>query len=418
MAGCNKGCSSQNQNQEGAVQPAGGKGEETVPRTEAQPKGAPVETGARNTPELEPAFPGQTRAPAMETETSLSVEELLEGLRHPWALAFLPDGRVLLTEKYSGALTIVSPEKRTRSSPARGVPQVDAGGQGGLLDVGLHPQFADNQLVYLSYYEPREEGNGLAVARARLVDGDPPRLEALKVVFRMKPTLDSSKHAGGRFVFSPKGQLFIGLGDRSMEEGRRQARRLDSHLGKIVRIDPDGSVPQDNPFVDQKDARPEIWSMGHRNVLGLDYDAQGQLWAAEMGPQGGDELNLIQRGNDYGWPKIGYGEEYSGLSIHETAQAPGLEQPVYFWDPVISPGALTIYSGKLLPEWKGDFFIAGLSSQALVRLKLEDERVVGEERLLAKRGDRIREVVEGPDGALYLLTDGDKAQLLRVAPEQ
>lgn len=354
----------------------------------------------------------------MESETPLAVEEILGRLRRPWGLAFLPDGRMLLTEKYAGVLSIVSPEKRTRSGPVRGVPKVDEGGQGGLMDVAVDPDFSNNQFIYLSYYEPREGGNGLAVARARLVDGDSPNLVGLEVIFRMQPTLDSELHAGGRLAFSPEGQMFVTLGDRSIEEGRRQARKLNSHLGKIVRIEPDGSVPPNNPFVDKKDALPAIWSLGHRNVLGADFDAQGRLWAVEMGPQGGDELNLIQRGADYGWPKIGYGEEYSGMSIHESAQAPGLEQPVYFWDPVISPGALTIYSGKLFPEWKGDFFIAGLSSQALIRLKLEGDRVVGEEHLLTKRSDRIREVVEGPDGALYLLTDGEKAQLLRVTPKQ
>jgi len=195
-----------------------------------------------------------------------------------------------------------------------------------------------------------------------------------------------------------------------------QARDLASHFGKIVRITADGSVPKDNPFVDRKGARPEIWTFGHRNVLGADLDSQNRLWVAEMGPRGGDELNLIARGKDYGWPTIGYGEEYSGEPIHETTQAPGLEQPVYYWDPVISPGALTIYSGELFPEWKGNFFIAGLSSKALVRLSLSNDRVVGEERLLAERGERIREVVEGPEGALYLLTDGGGGKLLKLTP--
>jgi glucose/arabinose dehydrogenase len=217
-------------------------------------------------------------------------------------------------------------------------------------------------------------------------------------------------------VFAPDGKLFVMLGERSILKGRVQARDLGSHFGKIVRILPDGSVPKDNPFVDRKAARPEIWTLGHRNILAADLDAQNRLWVVEMGPRGGDELNLIARGKDYGWPTIGYGEEYSGEPIHKSTQQPGLEQPVYYWDPVISPGALTIYSGDLFSEWKNNFLIAGLSSQALVRLALKDDRVVGEERLFADRGERIREVVQGPEGALYLLTDGKNGKLLKLTP--
>ncbi|HEU5075264.1 MAG TPA: PQQ-dependent sugar dehydrogenase, partial [Polyangiaceae bacterium] len=313
-----------------------------------------------------------------------------------------------------GRLRIVGTDG-SKSEPAAGVPKVDGGDQGGLLDVELDPDFGRTKLVYLSYYEPRKDGNGLAVARARLVEGDPPKLEQVKVVFRMQPTLDSSKHAGGRLVFAPDGLLYVTLGDRSIVEGRKQSRDLGSHFGKIVRIHPDGAAPKDNPFVDRPGARPEIWSLGHRNVLGADLDARNRLWIAEMGPRGGDELNLVERGKDYGWPTIGYGEEYSGEPIHDKTQASGLEQPVYYWDPVISPGALAIYSGDLFPEWKGNVLIAGLSSKALIRLALENDRVVGEERLLTDRGDRMREVVEGPQGAVYLLTDG--GDLLKLTPK-
>ena len=263
--------------------------------------------------------------------------------------------------------------------------------------------------MYLSYYEPRQGGNGLAVARGRFADGAAPRLNEVQVIFRMMPTLDSTKHAGGRLVFTPDGKLFVTLGERSIKEGRVQARSLNSHLGKIVRILPDGKVPRDNPFVDKKAAKPEIWSSGHRNVLAADLDSQNRLWVVEMGPRGGDELNLVERAKDYGWPTIGYGEEYSGAPIHQSAQAPGLEQPVYYWDPVISPGALTIYDGDLFPEWKGNFFVAGLSSQALIRLVVERDRVVGEERLITDRAERMRDVIQGPEGALYVLTDGDAA---------
>ena len=407
-----------NGQQTASVVPASGAGERTRPRVGPVGSGVsegPVETAPPNVPEFKPAFPGQTRAPAMHTRTRLEVRELARGLALPWALAFLPDGRMLVTEKHAGKLVILTllGEKRQE---IKGVPRVDGHDQGGLLDVALGPDYTNSHLLYLSYYEPREGGNGLAVARARLVEGPAPVLDSLQVVFRMQPTLDSSKHAGGRLVFSPDGTLFITLGERSILKGRVQARDLASDLGKIVRILPDGGIPKDNPFVEKAGARPEIWSLGHRNVLGAALDAKQRLWVAEMGPRGGDELNLIGRGKDYGWPTIGYGEEYSGARIHATTEAPGLEQPVYYWDPVISPGALAIYSGSLIPEWKGDFLIAGLSSEAVVRLTLKGDRVVGEERLFTDRHERMRDVVEGPDGAVYLLTDESDGKLLRVAP--
>jgi glucose/arabinose dehydrogenase len=394
---------------------AEGRGQETAARVGPVQGGAPVETAPPNVPEFKPAFPGQTRAPAIQTPTPFEVTELAGGFDQPWALAFLPDGRMLVTEKHDGQLFVLSPDGKQKSPPVEGVPRVDGRGQGGLLDVEVGPDYATSGLVYLTYYEPRQRGNGLAVARGRL-SGDKPRLEGPKVIFRMEPTLDSTMHAGGRLLFTPDGKLFVTLGERSILPGRVQARDLGSHFGKIVRVNPDGSVPPDNPFVGRKGARPEIWTLGHRNILAADLDDRGRLWVVDMGPRGGDELNLVQRGKDYGWPTIGYGEEYSGERIHESTQAPGLEQPVYYWDPVISPGALTIYSGKLFPKWKGNFLIAGLSSQALVRLAVEDDHVVGEERLLVERGERVREVVEGPDGALYLLTDGAGGKLLKVTP--
>jgi glucose/arabinose dehydrogenase len=382
---------------------------------EPNSSGKPVETGPPNVPEFEPAFPGQTRAPAVQTSTRLEVTEIADGFDKPWAIAFLPDRRMLVTEKPTGKLYIVTPSGE-KSAAVTGLPRVDGRDQGGLLDVEVAPDYSQSQLVYWTYYEPREGGNGLAVARARLVDGSQPRIDALQVIFRMQPTLDSTLHAGGRLVFTPDGKLFVVLGERSILEGRKQARDLASHFGKIVRILPDGTLPKDNPFLDRKEARPEIWSLGHRNVLSAALDDQGRLWIVEMGPRGGDELNLVEKGKDYGWPTIGYGEEYSGKTIHERTQAPGLEQPVYYWDPVISPSGLMIYSGALFPEWKGNLFVGGLSSKALVRLVLQNDRVVGEERLLTDMDDRIREVVEGPDGAVYLLTDDDDGKLLKLTP--
>jgi aldose sugar dehydrogenase len=389
-----------------------GKASRTQP--EVVSPGGPVETGPPNVPEFKPAFEGQTRAPAIQTRTPLQVTEIADGFDRPWAIEFLPSGHMLITEKVDGELFVLAPDGK-KSPPVTGVPKVDGGGQGGLLDVALDPNYENNQVIYLSYYQPRKGGNGLAVARARLTSGETPKLDDVRVIFEMKPTLDSDMHAGGRIVFASKDTLFVTLGERSVMEGRMQAQKLDSHFGKIVRIHTDGTVPQDNPFVDRPGALPEIWSVGHRNVLGADFDSKGQLWIAEMGPRGGDELNLVERGKDYGWPTIGYGEEYSGKGIHKSTQAEGMEQPVYYWDPVISPGAMLVYKGDLISEWKGNFLVAGLSSKALIRLSVQGNRVVGEERLLTDRKERIREVVQGPDGSVALLTDS--GQVLKVTPK-
>jgi glucose/arabinose dehydrogenase len=323
---------------------------------------------------------------------------------------------MLVTEKPTGKLLVIAPDGKT-SPPVAGVPAVDGRSQCGLLDVELAPDFASSKLIYLSYCEPRAGGNGLTVVRGRFTNGAKPKLEGVEAVFRMQPTLDSTKQPGGRMVFTPDGKLFVVLGDRYIEEGRAQARDHRSDLGKIVRIGPDGSIPKDNPFVDEKGARPEIWTSGHRNILAAALDERGRLWIVEMGPRGGDELNLILRGKDYGWPTIGYGEDYSGERLHEKTQAPGMEQPVYYWDPVISPSGLTIYSGSLFPEWKGNFLIGGLSSKALVRLAVKGDRVTGEERLLTDMDARIREVVQGPEGAVYLLTDDTDGKLLKLVPD-
>jgi glucose/arabinose dehydrogenase len=375
---------------------------------------APVPTGPPNIPSNRPAFREQTRANEVRTRTPFQVTEVASGLRLPWAVAFLPDGRYLVSEKHVGHLVIVTPGG-TKSKPIAGLPRVDGRNQGGLLDVKLAPDFRTSRMIYWSYYEPRRGGNGLAVARGRL-DLAALRVTGVQVIFRMQPTLESTMHAGGRIIFAPDHTLFVTLGERSILPGRRQAQDLASDLGKIVRLRPDGSIPPDNPFVHRKGARPEIWTSGHRNVLGAALDEQGRLWTVEMGPRGGDELNLVRRGKDYGWPTIGYGEEYSGEPIHKTTQAPGMEQPVYYWDPVIAPSSLAIYSGKRFPEWGGNFLIGGLASEALIRLVIQGDRVVGEERLLTDRGERIRDVSEDSDGTIYLLTDDENGRLLKVTP--
>ncbi len=405
----------QDRGQAGNLAPGGGSKEQSRPREEAGTRpGAPVETGPKSVPEFQPAFPGQTRAPAMKTRTAVQVTEIAGGFEKPWAIAFLLDGRMLVTEK-PGRLRIVTAQGG-KSEPVAGLPRVDARGQGGLLDVELGPDFRRNGQIYWTYYEPRQGGNGLAVARGRLVDGPRPRVDDVRVIFRMLPTLESTLHAGGRMVWARDGKLFVTLGERSILPGRVQAQRLDSHFGKIIRINADGSVPHDNPFVGRPGTRSEIWSSGHRNILSAALDGRGRLWEVEMGPRGGDELNRPEPGRDYGWPTIGYGEEYSGAPIHARTQAPAMEQPVYYWDPVISPSGMVIYSGKLFPEWRGNVFIGGLSSKALVRLVMNGDRVAGEERLLTDRDARIREVVEGPDGALYLLTDAANGSLLKLTP--
>lgn len=401
--------------QKADVVEADGKGQSTSARV-GPTKGAPVETAPPNVPGNQPAFPQQTRAPGVRTQHRFVVQRIAGGLKLPWALEFLPDGRLLVTEKHAGKLALLAADGR-RLADVSGVPKVDGRDQGGLLDVALSP--TDPERVFISYYEPRDGGNGLAVASARLVGGAAPKLDQLQVVFRMRPTLASTMHAGGRLVFAPDGNLFITLGERSILPGRVQAQDLASDFGKLVRIRPNGEIPADNPFVGTAGARGEIWTLGHRNVLGAALDGQKRLWVAEMGPRGGDELNLIERGKNYGWPTIGYGEEYSGARIHQSTQAPGLEQPIYYWDPVISPGALLIYSGTLFPEWRNDFFIAGLSSKALIRLVVEHDRVTGEERLLTDRKSRIRDVAQAPDGSIYLLTDDDDdGEVLRLAPEE
>lgn len=375
---------------------------------------APVPQGPPNVPAFKPAFAGQTRAEAVTSKTQLTVTEVATGLNKPWGLAFLPDGRMLVSEKAAGVLRIIGSDG-SKSAPVSGTPKVDARDQGGMMGVAV----PGDGWVYWTYAEPRDGGNGLAVARGKLGGSrDAPAMIDIAVIFRMQPTLDSTKHSGGRLIFPADGTLMVTLGERSILAGRVQAQDLGSDFGKIVRINRDGSLPKGNPYAGKAGARPEIWSIGHRNILSAALDGQGRLWEVEMGPKGGDELNLVKAGTDYGWPTISYGEEYSGQPIGKgITQAPGMAQPVYYWDPVISPSGMTIYNGKLFPEWRGNVFIGGLSSKALVRLVLQNDRVVGEERLLTGRGERIRDVVEGPDGALWLLTDDANGKLLKVTPE-
>ncbi|MEZ5650016.1 MAG: PQQ-dependent sugar dehydrogenase [Burkholderiaceae bacterium] len=377
---------------------------------------APLETRPPNNRDFAPAFEAQTRAPAMGNPVELRVQTIARGLNGAWAVALLPDGRFLITER-PGALRIIDATGRV-SEPIPGLPPVYARGQGGLLDVALDPLFAANRTIYWSYSEPRPDGNGTALARGVLREGpDGARITDVAVLFRQTPSIASSLHFGSRIVFTPDGrQLYLTLGDRGIREARVQAQDLNGHLGKIVRIDKDGAVPDDNPFVGRQGARPEVWSYGHRNIQAAALDERGRLWTIEHGPRGGDELNRPEPGKNYGWPVIGYGIDYSGADMHASARQQGMEQPVYYWDPVIAPSGMIFHSGRLVPAWQGDVFVGGLGSRRLVRLKLEGDRVVGEEWLLQDLGARIRDVREAPDGALVVLTDGPNGALLRVAP--
>ncbi len=378
------------------------------------PNCSPLETRTANAPEQKPAFAGQTRACAITTTATVQVEVLARGLEKPWAVEPLPDGSLLVTEK-PGRLRVVSAAGQV-GQPITGVPAVDARGQGGLLDVALSPNFATDQTIFWSFSEPRSGGNATSVARG-VLSPDRRSLSQVRVIFRALPTFNGTMHYGSRLAFGPDGMLYVTLGERSDTQIRPQAQHLDSHMGKIVRITPEGAAPPDNPLVGQAGALPETWTLGHRNVQAAAFDPQGRLWVVEMGPQGGDELNLIEKGKNYGWPLVTYGEEYSGRPVPNAVTArEGFEQPVYYWDPVIAPSGAQFYTGNAFPEWQGNLFVGGMKDRVLVRLRLENGKVTGEEHLLKDRNQRVRDVRQGPDGALYLVTDQLNGELWKVTP--
>lgn len=344
------------------------------------------------------------------TPNVVRTEVVASGLEHPWGLAFLPDGRMLVTER-PGRLRIVE-TNGSLGAPIAGVPAVFAQGQGGLLDVALDPQFTSNQLIYLTYAEPGQGGAGTAAARARL-NGN--ALENLQVIYRQRPKVAGGGHYGSRLVFARDGALFITQGDRMGY--RERAQDLSQGMGKIVRLQPDGRIPSDNPFVANASAQPEIWTYGHRNVQGATLHPEtGQLWTIEHGARGGDELNHPEPGKNYGWPVITYGRDYSGLPIGEGTAREGMEQPVYFWDPVIAPSGMTFYTGDRYQGWRGSLLIGSMNPGGLVRLMLRDGRVINEERYLGELVARFRDVVQGPDGFVYVITDAPNGQILRVLP--
>ena len=379
---------------------------------QAAAPGAPVETQPANTT-LRPAFAGQTRAPGVATTGRIVSATVASGLEHPWGMAQLPDGNWLITER-PGRMRIVTAQGAV-GEPIAGVPPVVARGQGGLLDVILSPGFATDRTIFWSYSEPRTGGNATSVARG-VLSADGRALSDVRVIFRSLPAYDGDKHFGSALAFAPDGKLFITLGERSDAVMRPQAQDLGSHLGKIIRINADGTVPQDNPFVGQAGALPEIWSLGHRSPQGIAIQpGTGAVWNLEHGPRGGDELNHVEPGKNYGWPTITYGIEYGGAVIGDNISArEGLEQPVYYWDPVIAPGGAAFYTGSMFPAWQGNLLVAGLAGKSLTRLVLEGDRVVGEERLLTSLNERIRDVAVGADGAVWIITDEQDGKLVRV----
>jgi aldose sugar dehydrogenase len=342
----------------------------------------------------------------------LEVRTIARGLANPWALAFLPDGKMLVTER-PGRMRIVTAEGQV-SPPLKGVPEVWASGQGGLLDVVVDSSFAQNKTIYFCFAERTDGGGRTTVARAKLNDGNG-RLDDVKIIFRQQGPLSSGNHYGCRIAQAEDGNLFVALGDHFTY--RDQAQNLGNHLGKVIRIAPDGSVPSGNPFAGRADAKPEIWSYGHRNVQALAINpASGAPWEIEHGPRGGDEVNFIGKGKNYGWPVIGYGIDYSGAKIHDRTAKDGMEQPLKYWVPSIAPSGMAFYTGKLFPKWNGSLFTGALRGTMLVRLTLNGNAVTSEERLLQNLHERIRDVRQGPDGALWLLTDSSNGRVLRVTP--
>ncbi|OCK62132.1 PQQ-dependent sugar dehydrogenase [Bradyrhizobium sp. LMTR 3] len=351
--------------------------------------------------------------PAFDSSAGeLEVRTIARGLVNPWALAFLPNGTMLVTER-PGRMRLVSAEGQV-SPPLKGLPDVWASGQGGLHDVVTDKSFAQNRTIYFCYAERTAGGGRTTAARAKLSD-DNGRLDEVKIIFRQQGPLSSGNHYGCRIAQTDDGNLFVALGDHFTH--RDQAQNLGNHLGKLIRIAPDGSVPPGNPFAGRSDAKPEIWSYGHRNVQALAINpASGEPWEIEHGPRGGDEVNVVGKGKNYGWPVIGYGIDYSGAKIHESTAKDGMEQPVKYWVPSIAPSGMAFYTGKLFPKWNGSLFTGALRGAMLVRLTLNGNAVTSEERLLQNLHERIRDVRQGPDGALWLLTDSSNGRVLRVAP--
>ena len=380
---------------------------------------SPLETRAPNATGQAPAFPGQTRACGITSNVAHQVTVVATGFGKPWSVEPLADGSFLISEK-AGRIRHVTADGVVHPA-ITGVPAVDARGQGGLLDLALSPSFATDRTIYFSFTEPRTGGNGTAVGRG-VLSSDGMRLEQVRTILSTKPTYTNNMHFGSRLAFGPDGFLYVTMGERSDNVTRPQAQDLGSHLGKILRITTDGQPAPGNPFIGRQGALPEIWTLGHRNIQAATFDTDGRFWSIEHGTRGGDEVNLIERGTNYGWPVQAYGVEYNGNPITSAAgaakpQVEGMQQPVYFWDPVIAPSGAAWYTGSAFPAWRNSLFIGGLASTRLVRLTFgTNGRVSGEEHLLVDRGKRIRDVKQGPDGNLYVIIDADAGELWRISP--
>jgi glucose/arabinose dehydrogenase len=376
----------------------------------------PLETRKPNAPDQKPTSEAQTRACGIASKTAYEVSVVAKGLEKPWSVEPLPDGSFLVSEK-AGRIRLVSKDGQV-GEPIAGVPEVDARGQGGLLDIALSPRFASDRTLFWSFSEPRQGGNATSVARGVLAK-DGRSLEQVRVIFQAMPTYNGTMHYGSRLDFGPDGMLYVTLGDRSDFPMRPQAQQLDSHNGKTLRITPDGKPAPGNPFMGKAGALPEIWTLGHRNIQAAAFDAQGRYWEIEHGTRGGDELNRLEKGKNYGWPLVAFGIEYSGSAIPSAVtHREGYVDPFYYWDPVIAPSGAQFYTGSAFPEWRNNLFIGALREKRLVRLVIEGNRVTGEEHLLTDRNQRIRDVKQGPDGALYVVTDEARGELLRIAPKR
>ncbi|RQW22918.1 PQQ-dependent sugar dehydrogenase [Bacillus sp. C1-1] len=368
--------------------------------------------------EFEPAFPEQTRAPAVETEAELDVEVVAEGLGVSWGMEEFDTNRLLVTQRNSAELLIVDLEDGSVSDPIEGTPEVNSEGQGGLLDVTIAPDFDESRLVFMTFAQDIEGGTVTAVGKGVLSD-DEASLEDFEVIFQAEPAYEGNLHYGGRIIFDDEDNLFLTTGERSDDPIRERAQDLDAYLGKVIHITQDGEAVDTNPFIEDEDALDGIYSYGHRNIQGVDFHPEtGDLWIVEFGPQAGDELNIIEPGNNYGWPIVSYGIEYSGELINDGIsehEAQGFVEPRYYWDPTSAPSGMSFYDSDAIPEWENNLFIGGLASSYIARVVIEDDLIVGEERLLTDEGERFRDILVTEDGALIAITDGGKIYKIAAA---